>query len=258
MSKVMRSIVYSRLDDGGIRAITREMPVLSRRSDNVLCKIKYAGVNPVDAKYCIGDKVCNNCYILVITMKSSLSQLPKGLEGFGKWCVDGRGVGFDFCGEVVDVPNGCEQYRVGDIVFGTLPPFVGSLAEYAIAPMDQIALKPSSLSCEEAACLPLVGLTCLQALGSESSEPSAERGKHILIVGASGGVGHVAVQVAKLLGYQTTGICSARNFDFVRAIGGENLTLIDYTVGTEAVKQGLIDSAAQRGHSASLPTYGGE
>lgn len=182
-------------------------PVPSRIPRNhVLVQVKAAGLNPVDAKNVIGDK------------------FPHAMDGVTARMVRGNTIGFEFSGTVVkSSDDGTNNYKEGDDVFGSMPPLKGTLSEYIVAPLDQIAPMPSTLTYAQAACLPLVGLTALQALS-----PYSDSSKSILIVGASGGTGHVSLQVAKLLGFTTiVAVCSTRNVDFCKSLGATHV--VDYT-----------------------------
>lgn len=112
------------------------------------------------------------------------------------------------------------RFGPGDEVFGG---GVGTFAEYAAAPEKRLALKPASLSFDEAAVLPVAGLTALQGIRGAG----VEEGQKVLINGASGGVGTFAVQVAKALGAEVTAVCSTRNVQQARSIGADHV--IDYT-----------------------------
>jgi NADPH:quinone reductase-like Zn-dependent oxidoreductase len=98
---------------------------------------------------------------------------------------------------------------------------VGSYADYAAAPEDQLARKPANLSFEQAAAVPMAGLVALQAMEGVTA------GQTVLINGASGGIGTFAVQIAKALGAEVTGVCSTRNVELVRSAGADHV--IDYT-----------------------------
>jgi NADPH:quinone reductase-like Zn-dependent oxidoreductase len=101
---------------------------------------------------------------------------------------------------------------------------MGAFAEYACAPEKTTYLKSRKISFEEAACIPIAGLTALQALRDKGQ---ISYGKKVLINGASGGVGHFAVQIAKIFGANVTGACSGANRDFVKSLGADTVT--DYT-----------------------------
>ena len=151
----------------------------------------------------------------------------------GRVGIEGCGVGFDFSGTVIRAPES-SSFKTGDSIFGTAPPGHGTFSEEIVVPLDQVALKPPSLSFAEAAALPLVGLTALQSLKHDNG---LDQGQHLLLIGASGGVGHVACQVAKALGAKVTAICSARNSDFVLALGADRV--VDYSQGDAATLDGL-------------------
>jgi NADPH:quinone reductase-like Zn-dependent oxidoreductase len=136
--------------------------------------------------------------------------------------MDGRGVGFDFMGKIEAVNS--MEFKQGDLVYGTMPPLKGSLKEYVLVPLHQIAKSPSrNLSPIEIAALPLVGLTALQALRDDYK---IQPGQHLLVIGASGGVGHVVVQVGKKLGARVTAICSGKNAQRVMQLGADSI--VDY------------------------------
>ena len=99
----------------------------------------------------------------------------------------------------------------------------GAFAEYIAVPQDGLAPKPGNLTFEQAAAVPLAAVTALQGLRAAGIQP----GQHVLIIGASGGVGTFAVQIAKHLGAQVTGVCSTPHVDLVRRLGAEQV--IDYT-----------------------------
>jgi NADPH:quinone reductase-like Zn-dependent oxidoreductase len=136
-----------------------------------------------------------------------------------------RGIGCDFAGEIVGVGGGAISHHVGERVFGSLPSFPreGALAEYVVAAADRIASIPDNVSHEVAAALPIAGGTALQALRDEARLASGQR---VLIVGAAGGVGHFAVQIAKQVGAHVVGVCSAGNVEFVRGLGADEV--VDY------------------------------
>ena len=130
-------------------------------------------------------------------------------------------VGADLAGRVEAVGREVTAFRPGDEVFGVSG---GSWAEYACASPARLALKPGDLSFEEAAAVPVAGVTALQALRDKGR---VEAGQKVLINGASGGVGTFAVQIAKSLGADVTGVCSTRNVELVRSLGADRV--IDYT-----------------------------
>ena len=112
------------------------------------------------------------------------------------------------------------EFKPGDDVYGTCD---GSFAEYARARASLLAHKPANLSFEPAAAVPISGVTALQAVRKAQVQP----GQRVLIVGASGGVGTFAVQIAKAFGAEVTGVCSTAKTDLVRSLGADHV--IDYT-----------------------------
>lgn len=128
--------------------------------------------------------------------------------------------GFDAAGQVEAVGDRVARFRPGDEVFGVAN---GTCAEYASTPEDKLALKPRNLTFEQAAAIPTSALAALHGLRRGRVQP----GRKVLINGASGGVGTFAVQMARSLGAETTGVCSARNVEMVRSIGADRV--IDYT-----------------------------
>jgi NADPH:quinone reductase-like Zn-dependent oxidoreductase len=130
-------------------------------------------------------------------------------------------VGTDVAGIVEAVGTSTTRFKVGAEVFGVCE---GSFAEYALAREDRLALKPANTPFEEAAAVPVAGLTALQCLRDKGRVQS---GQHVAVNGASGGVGTFAVQIAKSLGAQVTGVCSTRNLEQARSIGADHL--VDYT-----------------------------
>jgi NADPH:quinone reductase-like Zn-dependent oxidoreductase len=141
--------------------------------------------------------------------------------GFGFRRPKNRVPGLDVAGTVVAVGSEVTRFQPGDDVFGMSR---GSFAEYAAAREDKLAHKPANLSFEQAAVVPISGGTALQGLRDAGH---IEPGQKVLIIGASGGVGTYAVQLAKALGTEVTGVCSTSKVDLVRSIGADHV--IDYT-----------------------------
>jgi NADPH:quinone reductase-like Zn-dependent oxidoreductase len=129
-------------------------------------------------------------------------------------------LGQDIAGQVEAVGKNVTQFKPGDEVFGICR---GALAEYACASERALVMKPPNVPFEQAASLPLAGLTALQGLREGKIQP----GQKVLINGATGGVGTFAVQIAKSFGAEVTAVCSTRNVDLVRSIGADHV--IDYT-----------------------------
>jgi NADPH:quinone reductase-like Zn-dependent oxidoreductase len=130
-------------------------------------------------------------------------------------------LGLDVAGTVTAVGAGVTRFQVGDEVFGI---GAGSFAEYARARADKLARKPANLTFEQAAVVAISGLTALQSVRDVGR---VQPGQHVLIIGASGGVGTYAVQIAKASGAEVTGVCSTGKVDLVRSIGADHV--IDYT-----------------------------
>src|SRR4030095_12071988 len=168
--------------------------------NQVLIKVRAASLNAFDA-YVIRD--------------SWLGRLIFGLRKPR----DTR-LGRDVAGQVEAVGKNITQFKPGDEVFGISR---GALAEYACTPERALVMKPPNISFEQAASLPLAGLTALQGLREGKIQP----GQKVLVHGATGGVGTFAVQIAKSLGAEVTAVCSTRNLDLVRSIGADHV--IDYT-----------------------------
>lgn len=130
-------------------------------------------------------------------------------------------LGVDVAGEVESAGSAVVSLKAGDRVFGAAD---GALAEYVCAPASAAIAMPANVTYEQAAAVPIAGLTALQALRDKGK---VQPGQRVLINGAAGGVGTFAVQISKWLGARVTGICSTRNVDLVRGIGADQA--IDYT-----------------------------
>lgn len=168
----------------------------------VLIKVRAAAVNPLDAHLMKG--------------KPFGFRVLTGLTGPST-----TRPGRDLAGEVEAVGSHVADFQPGDGVFGT---GAGAFAEYACTPARKLARKPAGVTFEQAACAPIAGLTALQALRDKGRVLPGER---VLINGAAGGVGMFAVQIAKWLRAEVTGVCSTRNVDFVRSLGADRV--VDYT-----------------------------
>ncbi len=128
--------------------------------------------------------------------------------------------GRDVAGSVVRVGSAVTRFAAGDEVYGVAP---GSFAEYAVGPENKLAHKPENLTFSQAAVVPISAGTALQALRDVGK---LRAGQEVLIIGASGGVGSYAVQLAKILGARVTGVASAAKADFVRSLGADHV--LDY------------------------------
>ncbi len=170
--------------------------------DEVLVRVHAAAVNPLDWHYLRGLP-----YIM---------RIASGVGAPGQ-----IRMGSDFSGTVEAVGRNVTQYRPGDEVFGSRN---GAFAEYVtVRETRALALKPTNMSFEQAAAVPVAAITALQALRDLGA---VQPGQKVLINGASGGVGTFAVQIAKSMGAEVTGVCSTRNMAVVRALGADRV--IDY------------------------------
>ena len=171
--------------------------------DELLVKVQAASLNPLDWHYMRGEP-----YIMRL---SSGIGAPKNVR-----------LGFDFAGTVEAIGKDVTRFKVGDDVFGSES---GALAEYVtIRETSAVTHKPTNVSFDQAAAAPIAGVTALQALRDIGQ---LKAGQRVLINGASGGVGTFAVQIAKSLGAEVTGVCSTRNVELVRSLGADHV--IDYT-----------------------------
>jgi NADPH:quinone reductase-like Zn-dependent oxidoreductase len=180
----MKAAVYTKTKSGKVLQIM-EVQTPIPKDNEVLIKTRAASVNPLD------------------------------------WRLKSRRPGVDVAGEVVAVGKRVTQFKPGDAVFGTCR---GAFAEYACTSEAALVSKPVNLTFEQAACVPIAGLTALQGLRDKGD---LQPGQKVLINGAAGGIGTFAVQIAKSLGAEVTAVCSARNVEMVRSLGAD--LVIDYT-----------------------------
>ena len=192
------------------------------KEGEVLIKVKAISINPVDVK----------------------SRAGKGVYGRIK-TENPLILGWDISGIVEETKS--SAFKVGDEVFGMVnfPGHGKAYAEYVAAPANQLALKPKNISFEDAAASTLVALTAYQALVHHAN---IQEGQNVLVHAASGGVGHIAVQIAKHLGAKVTGTSSAKNKDFVLSLGADSH--IDY--------HGFDWKSAGRTFDFVLDTIGGD
>lgn len=197
----MRAVIY-RAFGGPERLELADIPRPSPGAGQVLVRVLAASVNPVDWKLASGK------FRLILPVH--LPAVP----------------GFDVAGDVAELGLGVLTYAVGDRVHARIATNrgTGASADYAVVGADVLARPPAGLDAGEAAALPLAGLTALQAL-RESGLAGA--GQRVLIAGASGGVGHLAVQIARAAGATVVGVCSGRNASLVSSLGANEV--IDYT-----------------------------
>ncbi|MFE0510890.1 NADP-dependent oxidoreductase [Streptomyces sp. NPDC058964] len=194
----MRAVVVEQWG-GPENLVAREVERPEPGLNEVLVRVHAAGVNPVDWKTRAGGALIE------------WGELPA--------------VGWDVSGTVEAVGPGVGVFRPGDEVFGMplFPRQAGGYAEYVVAPARHLALKPAGLSHEEAAALPLAALTAWQALVDTADVRPGER---VLVHAAAGGVGHLAVQIAKARGAYVIGTASAGKHDLVRQLGADEV--VDY------------------------------
>jgi NADPH:quinone reductase-like Zn-dependent oxidoreductase len=162
------------------------------------------------------------------------------------WRMKAPRPGVDVAGEVVAVGRSVTQFKPGDAVFGA---GTGTFAEYACAAATRLVTKPESVTFEQAAAIPIAGLTALQGLRDKGA---LQPGQKVLINGAAGGIGTFAVQIAKSFGADVTGVCSTKNVELVRSLGANRV--IDYTREdfTHEIQQYdlLLDNVGNRSFSA--------
>lgn len=170
------------------------------------------------------------------------------LMGFGLLRPKDEIPGADVAGVVDAVGRNVTLVEPGDEVYGDLSACGhGAFAEYVCAPEDALAPKPSRLTFEEAAAVPLAGVTALQGLRDEGR---LRRGQRVVITGASGGVGTFAVQVAKSLGAEVTGVCSTEKVDLVRSLGADHV--VDYAREDFTQAEGRYDLLLDAGGYRSI------
>jgi NADPH:quinone reductase-like Zn-dependent oxidoreductase len=184
-----------------------ELPMPEPGDGEVLVKVRAASGNPADWHVLRG------------------APLFMRLAGFGLFRPKRAGLGADIAGTVEAVGPGVKSFQPGDEVFGDISACGwGAFAEYVSVREDSLVTKPSNLTFEQAAAVPLAAVTALHGLRDEGHIAA---GQKVLINGASGGVGTFAVQIAKALGAEVTGVCSTKNIDLVRSLGADRV--IDYT-----------------------------
>jgi NADPH:quinone reductase-like Zn-dependent oxidoreductase len=180
----MKAAIYAKRDSGKVLELVDLDPPVPKKGE-VLIRVRAASINPLD------------------------------------WRLKAHRPGVDLAGEVVSIGRGVARLKPGDAVLGLGK---GAFAEYARARESQLAAKPDSVTFEQAACLPIAGLTALQGLRDKGK---LAPGQKVLINGAAGGVGTFAVQIAKISGAEVTGVCSTRNVEMVRSLGAD--FVVDYT-----------------------------
>ncbi len=180
----MKAAVYTKTASGKVLEI-RELAEPVPKDKEVLIRVRAASINPLD------------------------------------WRMKSQRPGVDVAGEVVAVGRRVTAFKPGDAVFGTCR---GAFAEYACTSQDKVVPKPEGVSFEQAAAVPVAGLTALQGLRDKGH---LQQGQKVLINGAAGGIGTFAVQIARSLGAEVTGVCSTNNVALVSSLGAGRV--IDYT-----------------------------
>ncbi|MCF6404895.1 NADP-dependent oxidoreductase [Chitinophaga filiformis] len=197
---------YILTQNGGIETLQRTtLPTPQPAAGEVLIKTKGIGINPIDSQ--------------VRSSKEMLNMITNGNTP------DIVVIGWDIAGIIEQVGAGVEGFTAGDEVFGliNMPGLGSTYATHVTAPASQISLKPSKLSFTTAAATPMAALTAWQAVVTLAK---VQKGERVLIHGASGGVGHLAVQLAKYLGAYVIGTGSAKNESFILGLGADEF--IDY------------------------------
>lgn len=210
----MRAMTQRIFGGPEVLELTEDAPVPALGPTHVLVRVRATSVNPVELYVRSGDF-------------PMIGEPPFVL-------------GWDVSGVVEQVDPGVHRFAVGDEVYGMpyLPQAAGANAEYLVAPARQLARKPANVSHAEAAGLPLVGLTAWHAL---TEIAQVRPGQRVLVHGAGGGLGHIAVQLAKHLGAEVVGTASAGKHGFLRELGADQL--IDYRTQdyTEVLRGAPVD-----------------
>jgi NADPH:quinone reductase-like Zn-dependent oxidoreductase len=227
MESSMKAMVYHKYGSPDVLALEEiEKPVA--QDDQVLIQVRAAAVTPFDWH--------------MLTGTPYIARIIAGLLG-----PKNKVLGIDMAGWVEAVGADVKGFKPGDEVIAANPK-LGGFAEYVCAPEAHVVPKPEGMSFEEAAAIPLGAVTaliCLCELGR------IKPGQRVLINGASGGVGTLAVQIAKSVGAKVTGVCSTRNLELVRSLGAD--AVIDYTqedfTQSETQYDLIFDAVAKRSFS---------
>ena len=199
----MKAIVYTEYglpDVLQLKEVERPTP----KDNEVLIKVHAVSVNASDWEYLRGRP-----------LYARLGGLRKPRK---------RILGSDIAGQVEAVGTNVKQFQLGDEVFGDILDLMGGFAEYVCAPENKLALKPASMTFEEAAAIPQAAVIALQGIRDKGQ---VQLGQRVLINGAGGGAGTFAVQLAKLYGAEVTGVDNTGKLDFMRSLGADHV--IDYT-----------------------------
>jgi NADPH:quinone reductase-like Zn-dependent oxidoreductase len=220
----MKAIVQDVYGSAGVLRL-RDIARPSIGDGEVLVQVRAAGVDPGVWHLMTGEPY------LVRAMGFGLRKPKVGVRGR------------DVAGVVAAAGTRVTRFGPGDEVYGTCQS--GSFAEYAAAPQERLAAKPGSISFEQAAVVPISGVTALQGVRDCGR---VQPGQQVMVIGAAGGVGSFAVQIAKAFGARVTGVCSAPKAGLVRSLGADDV--IDYTHDeidcTGARYDVVIDTAGNR------------
>jgi len=195
----MKAFTIKKYNKKGVLELT-DVPVPVLNQNEVLVQVHSSGLNLLDAKIKSGE------FKMILPYKFPLI------------------LGHDVAGIIIEVGKNVKQFKVGDQVYSRVPDFhIGTLAEYIAVDEASIALKPNNLSMEEAASIPLVALTAWQALVEKAN---LKKGQKVFIQAGSGGVGTIAIQLAKHLGATVATTASEKSFEMLKNLGAD--VLIDY------------------------------
>jgi NADPH:quinone reductase-like Zn-dependent oxidoreductase len=220
----MRAIIQTEYGTADVlRMAEIERPVIG--ADEVLVKVRAAGLDRGTWHLMAGMPYAAR---LAVGLRAPKNPVP----------------GLDVAGVVVAAGGEVTRFQSGDAVFGVSK---GSFAEFAAARESKLAPKPSNLTFEQAAAIPVSGMTALRAL---TDVGRLQAGQKVLIIGASGGVGSYAVQIAKALGTEVTGVCSTSKLDLVRSIGADHV--IDYSRDDFANGEKRYDLILDTGGNSTL------
>lgn len=197
----MKAILYREYGSPDVLRL-EDVPTPTPKDDEVLIRVRAAAANPLDWRMMRGSP-----YPIRIMVGLPKPRDPR--------------LGVDVAGRIEAVGGNVTEFHPGDEVFGSCS---GAFAEYACGPEKSLASKPAGVAFEQAASAVVGGVTALQGLRDRGR---LQRGQSVLINGAAGGVGTFAVQIAKWLGGEVTGVCSTANVDLVRSLGADRV--VDYT-----------------------------
>jgi NADPH:quinone reductase-like Zn-dependent oxidoreductase len=193
----MKAIVYRRYGTPEVLE-EQEVPTPRAGEGQVLVRVRAAAVNPYDWHHLTGTPYFMRLMAGLRTPKQPI-------------------LGVDFAGEVEAVGPGVTRLHVGDEVYGMR---MGAFAEYMAVGEDLVETKPANITFEQASAVPLAALTALQALRDKGR---VQAGQRVLVIGASGGIGTFAVQLARWFGAEVTGVCSGRNAELVWSLGADRV-----------------------------------